>query len=99
MPIMLKKVCQVGGFLLLISLLFLALSVASYSFNDPTWNHYMSYRGGEIYNLGGMVGAALADLSLQALLMRRGGSMLSYQMTHTLSLNVLIYLQGQSFLP
>ncbi len=67
MPIMLKKVCQVGGFLLLISLLFLALSVASYSFNDPTWNHYMSYRGGEIYNLGGIVGAALADLSLQAL--------------------------------
>ncbi|MEE8301217.1 MAG: DNA translocase FtsK 4TM domain-containing protein, partial [Candidatus Tectomicrobia bacterium] len=67
MPIVVKKLCQVGGFLLLISMLFLALSVASYSFNDPTWNHYMSYRGGEIYNLGGIVGAALVDLSLQAL--------------------------------
>ena len=66
MPVVVKKICQVGGFLLFISMLFLALSVASYSFIDPTWNHYLSYRGGEINNLGGIVGAALADLGLQA---------------------------------
>jgi hypothetical membrane protein len=46
-----QKIYQVGGFLLLMSMLFLALSVGSYSSGDPTWNHYMSravYRDGEI---------------------------------------------------
>jgi S-DNA-T family DNA segregation ATPase FtsK/SpoIIIE len=67
MSISVKKMCQVGGFLLLISMLFLALSVGSYSVNDPTWNHYMSRRGATVQNLGGIVGASLADWGLQFL--------------------------------
>jgi S-DNA-T family DNA segregation ATPase FtsK/SpoIIIE len=66
-----QKIYQVGGFLLLMSMLFLALSVGSYSSGDPTWNHYMSravYRDGEIVrNLGGIVGASLADWGVQSL--------------------------------
>jgi S-DNA-T family DNA segregation ATPase FtsK/SpoIIIE len=62
-----KKMCQVGGFLLLISVLFLALSVGSYSQRDPTWNHYMSHRGALVQNLGGIIGASLADGGFQLL--------------------------------
>src|SRR5215475_892600 len=36
------KVCQVAGFLLLLSGLFLVLSVSSYSPNDLSSNHYVS---------------------------------------------------------
>src|SRR5574341_168859 len=37
-----RKVCQVAGFLLLLSGLFLVLSVSSYSPNDLSSNHYVS---------------------------------------------------------
>jgi S-DNA-T family DNA segregation ATPase FtsK/SpoIIIE len=67
MPTAAKKACQVGGFLLLMSVLFFALSVSSYSAHDPTWNYYTSRAGLAVQNLGGIVGASLADWGLQAL--------------------------------
>src|SRR5215831_305939 len=44
MPMMPRKVCQVGGCLLLLSALCLMLSVGSYSPDDPNSNHYVSDR-------------------------------------------------------
>lgn len=61
-----KKVCQVIGFLLLIGGLFLGLSVLSYSPADSNGNSYASHAQGMIRNLGGAPGAALADWALQA---------------------------------
>jgi hypothetical protein len=65
MPIALSKVCQFSGFLLLVGALFLAFSVGSYSPHDPAWNTYVSQGGQAIRNLGGVVGASLADAGLQ----------------------------------
>lgn len=65
MPIALSKVCQFSGFLLLVCALFLAFSVGSYSPHDPAWNTYVSQGGQMIRNLGGAVGANLADVGLQ----------------------------------
>src|SRR5262249_33545542 len=42
MLIMPRKVCQVGGCLLLLSALFLGLSVSSYSPDDPNSNYYVT---------------------------------------------------------
>jgi len=65
MPIALSKVYQFSGFLLLVCALFLACSVGSYSPHDPAWNTYVSRGGQAIRNLGGAVGASLADMGLQ----------------------------------
>ena len=65
MPIALSKVYQVSGFLLLVCALFLACSVGSYSPHDPAWNTYVSQGGQVIRNLGGAVGASLADVGVQ----------------------------------
>lgn len=66
-----QKICQVGGFLFLMSMLFLALSLGSYTSGDPTWNHYVSHDAWQerhtVRNLGGIVGASLADAGMQAL--------------------------------
>src|SRR5262250_2570627 len=67
MPMVVRKVCQGIGFLLLLSALFLVLSVTSYVPTDPDWNHYKSGGSGMIQNRGGAVGAELADWALQAL--------------------------------
>src|SRR5713226_7410026 len=66
MPIVVRKVCQVVGFLLLLSTLFLVLSVSSYFPADPDWNHYDSHGSTVVQNRGGAVGAGLADGALQA---------------------------------
>ena len=66
MPIVIRKVCQVVGFLLLLSALFLVLSVSSYAPADPDWNHYDSHESTVVRNRGGRVGAGLADSALQA---------------------------------
>src|SRR5262249_4922015 len=71
MPMMPRKVCQVGGCLLLLSTLFLVLSVSSYSPDDPSSNHYVSDGSSTIrqYPLGVRtvlaVKARLADWALQ----------------------------------
>lgn len=56
---------QLMGFLILISMIFVLLSVGSYSLDDPAWNHYTSHEVIDIENLGGRVGAFLADWGLQ----------------------------------
>ena len=56
---------QLIGFLILISMIFVLLSVGSYSLDDPAWNHYTSREGVDIENVGGRVGAFLADWGLQ----------------------------------
>src|SRR6266498_4436478 len=61
-----RKACHVVGILLLVSTLFLVLSVSSYSPGDPTGNCYMSQGKNIVRNLGGDVGAGLADWPLQA---------------------------------
>jgi S-DNA-T family DNA segregation ATPase FtsK/SpoIIIE len=66
MPVAVRKLCQVSGFLLLMSMLFLGLSVGSYSSDDPSWNYYTSHGSGVVQNLGGAVGAAVAEGGLQA---------------------------------
>jgi DNA segregation ATPase FtsK/SpoIIIE, S-DNA-T family len=65
--IAIKKICQMGGFLLLIVTVFLALSLSSYSVDDPTWNYYVGDDSTVVRNLGGIVGAAVADWALQGL--------------------------------
>ena len=66
MPIVVRKMCQVVGFLLLLSTLFLVLSVSSYAPDDPAWNYYVSHGSSMVRNRGGAVGARLADGALQA---------------------------------
>ncbi len=67
MRVALRQLYQMGGFLLLIGMLFLGLSVVSYSYDDPTWNYYLSQEKSEIHNLGGIVGALSADWIVQTL--------------------------------
>ena len=72
MPMAVKKVCQVIGFLLLLGVLFLVLSVVSYSPDDPNSNHYVSdgstmFRNHSIVVRAVLaVKARLADWALQA---------------------------------
>jgi S-DNA-T family DNA segregation ATPase FtsK/SpoIIIE len=61
------KCCQISGFLLLVAMLFAGFSVYSYSPEDPAWNQYVSDGQDHVQNLGGAVGAALADIGLQGL--------------------------------
>ena len=67
MSMRLGKLCQISGFLLLVAMLFAGFSVYSYSPDDPAWNQYVSYGRDRVQNLGGVVGAALADIGLQGL--------------------------------
>jgi S-DNA-T family DNA segregation ATPase FtsK/SpoIIIE len=64
MSVAVRKVCQISGFLLLVSMLFVALSVCSYSASDPAWNHYVSHGAAVVQNLGGVMGAYVADVAL-----------------------------------
>src|SRR5439155_13460287 len=61
-----RKACHVVGTLLVVSTLFLVLSMSSYSPGDPTDNCYVSQGKNIVRNLGGVVGAELADWMLQA---------------------------------
>ena len=65
MLVMARWMSQLMGFLILISMIFVLLSVGSYSLDDPAWNHYTSREVIAIENLGGRVGAFLADWGLQ----------------------------------
>ena len=65
MLVMARRMSQVIGFLMLVSMIFVLLSVGSYSLDDPAWNHYTSQEMIKIENLGGRVGAFLADWGLQ----------------------------------
>src|SRR5262245_36068627 len=66
MPMVVRKACQVVGFFLLLGVLFLGLSVLSYSPADPNGNSYATDGLDVIQNLGGAPGAMLADWALQA---------------------------------
>ena len=65
MLVMARRMSQLIGFLILVSMIFVLLSVGSYSLDDPAWNHYTSQEMIKIENLGGRVGAFLADWGLQ----------------------------------
>ncbi len=67
MSMRLGKLYQISGFVLLVAMLFAGFSVYSYSPDDPAWNQYVSYGEDRVQNLGGAVGAALADIALQGL--------------------------------
>ena len=60
-----RRMSQLMGLLILVSMIFVLLSVASYSLDDPAWNHYVSREVINIENLGGRAGAFLADWGLQ----------------------------------
>ena len=65
MLVMTRRMSQLAGFLILGSMIFVLLSVGSYSLDDPAWNHYTSQEVIDVENLGGRVGAFLADWGLQ----------------------------------
>lgn len=65
MPELIKKMCQIGGTLIMVSVFFLLLSVSAYVPNDRAWNHYASQDTVRVHNYGGWLGAILADGSLQ----------------------------------
>ena len=62
---MTRRMSQLMGLLILVSMMFVLLSVGSYSLDDPAWNHYTSREVITIENLGGRTGAFLADWGLQ----------------------------------
>ena len=62
---MTRRMSQLMGLLILVSMIFVLFSVASYSLDDPAWNHYVSREVINIENLGGRAGAFLADWGLQ----------------------------------
>ena len=72
MPMVVRKVSQVVSFLLLMSTLFLVLSVSLYAPEEPNANYYVSDGSTMIRHHGGVVGAvldvkaSLADWALQA---------------------------------
>ena len=65
MLVMTRRMSQLIGFIMLASMIFVLLSVGSYSLDDPAWNHYTSREAISVENLGGRVGAFLADWGLQ----------------------------------
>lgn len=104
MSMALRKLCQMGGFLLLIGTLFFALSVVSYSYDDPAWNHYLSLEQTEVHNLGGMLGAVAADWAVQTLgstvfvLIGMALMMACYVMLGHLMTMTVIFLRGMLLL-
>lgn len=60
-----RRMSQLLGFLILAGMVFVLLSLGSYSTEDPTWNHYTSREMGNFANYGGRVGAFVADWGLQ----------------------------------
>ena len=65
MLVMTRRMSQLLGLLILASMIFLLLSLGSYSTEDPTWNYYTSREAASFANYGGQVGAFVADWGLQ----------------------------------
>lgn len=65
MLVTVRRMSQLMGLLILISMIFVLLSVGSYSLDDPAWNYYTSHEVIDIENLGGRMGAFIADWGLQ----------------------------------
>ena len=65
MLVMTRRMSQLIGFIMLTSMIFVLLSVGTYSLDDPAWNHYTSREAMSVENLGGRLGAFLADWGLQ----------------------------------
>lgn len=65
MHVMTRRMSRLMGFLILVGMIFVLLSVGSYSLDDPAWNHYTSQAVIDVENLGGRIGAFLADWGLQ----------------------------------
>src|SRR5207253_503857 len=61
MPMVVRKVSQIVGLLLLVSTLFLILSVSLYTPEAPNANHYVSNGSTMVQQHGGVVRKALAD--------------------------------------
>ena len=62
---MTRRMSQLLGFLVLASMIFVLLSLGSYSAEDPTWNYYTNRESAGFANYGGRVGALVADWGLQ----------------------------------
>ena len=62
---MTRRMSQLLGFLVLASMIFVLLSLGSYSAEDPTWNYYTDRESAGFANYGGRVGAFVADWGLQ----------------------------------
>ena len=65
MLVMTRRMSQLLGFLILVSMVFVLLSIGSYSTEDPAWNYYTNREVASFANLGGRVGAFVADWGLQ----------------------------------
>ena len=65
MLVMTRRMTQLLGFLTLVSMIFVLLSIGSYSTEDPTWNYYTNREVASFANYGGRVGAFVADWGLQ----------------------------------
>ena len=65
MFVMTRRMSQLLGFLVLASMIFVLLSLGSYSAEDPTWNYYTDRESAGFANYGGRVGAFVADWGLQ----------------------------------
>ena len=65
MLVMTRRMSQLLGFLILVSMVFVLLSIGSYSTEDPAWNYYTDREVTSFANLGGRVGAFVADWGLQ----------------------------------
>ena len=65
MLVMTRRMSQLLGFLILVSMIFVLLSIGSYSTEDPAWNYYTNREVASFANLGGRVGAFVADWGLQ----------------------------------
>lgn len=64
---LIRKMSQAMGVLLLLSTVFLIVSISSYTQDDPAGNYYVSHGPPTVRNYGGVAGALLADWALQAL--------------------------------
>ena len=62
---MTRRMSQLLGFLVLAGMVFVLLSLGSYSAEDPTWNYYTNRESAGFANYGGRVGALVADWGLQ----------------------------------
>ena len=65
MLVVTRRMSQLLGFLLLLSMIFVLLSLGSYSAEDPSWNYYTNREAASFANYGGRVGAFVADWALQ----------------------------------
>lgn len=65
MLVMTRRISQLVGFFILVSVIYVLLSVGSYSTEDPTWNYYTNRDVTSFANYGGQVGAFVADWGLQ----------------------------------